>query len=151
MDSKLVNPFLNALKNIFPQLGFENVEKQNVRVKPKNLNKTGVIVSVGVAGDFEGSVIYYFSKENAKKIASTMMKQEVTELSDMAKSALSELANMLTANAGVNLSENDVNINISPPIIMYGNELNFSFNNKKVMSVIINVDEIPVEAIISLI
>lgn len=52
-----------------------------------------------------------------------MMGLPVEELNEMAQSALSELSNMLTANASINFSNIGVNVNISTPTLMYGQDI----------------------------
>ncbi len=59
-----------------------------------------MICIVGIVGDIKGNIVYSIDSEDALKIASTMMMgMEINVLDDMAKSAISELTNMLTANA----------------------------------------------------
>jgi len=105
MDVKNVNPFLDACALVLPQLGFTSVSKKNITVSDK-VNAKGVAISVGIIGDIKGTVVYNFSEENAKKIASKMMMgMEVPDFDDMAQSAISELTNMLTANASIEFSK----------------------------------------------
>ncbi|SHE88070.1 CheC-like family protein [Tissierella praeacuta DSM 18095] len=68
----------------------------------------------------------------------------------MAQSALSELSNMLTANASIEFSNMNINMNISTPTLMYGENIRTAFNTSKVLCVEILVDNIPIEVIISI-
>ncbi|KOA18582.1 CheY-P phosphatase CheX [Clostridium homopropionicum DSM 5847] len=146
MDVKLINPFVDAFLNVMPQLGFQEIKKQNVSLKGKNLKSQGVMLNIGIVGDIKGNVVYCLDIEGAKKIASTMMMGfPVTELDDMAQSAISELSNMLTANASTNFSESGVNINISTPTLIFGNDFEAKMNTDKVICINILVDDIPIE------
>jgi len=146
MDVKLINPFVDAFLNIMPQLGFQEIKKQNISLKGKNLKSNGVMLNIGIVGDIKGNVVYCLDIEGAKKIASTMMMGfPVTELDDMAQSAISELSNMLTANASTNFSESGVNINISTPTLIFGNDFEAKMNTDKVICIRILVDDIPIE------
>ncbi|SHI83072.1 chemotaxis protein CheX [Clostridium cavendishii DSM 21758] len=141
MDIKFVNPFLDAFLNVMPQLGFTNVEKKSLSVKGKNIKSIGVMLIVGLIGDIKGNVAYGIDMESAKKIASTMMMgMPVTELDEMAKSAISELSNMITANASTNLANMGTNINISTPTLMVGTEFEAKMNTDKVLCVELLVD-----------
>ena len=121
MDVKLINPFLNSVNNIMPQVGLSDIKKKGLKLKGKYIESPGVMIIVGLIGDIKGNVIYATTIENAKKIASTMMMgMPVDELNEMSQSAISELTNMLTANAAINFSNDGISINISTPTLMYG-------------------------------
>lgn len=146
MDVKLINPFVDAFLTVMPQLGFQEIKKQNVSLKGKNLKSQGVMLNIGIVGDIKGNVVYCLDVEGAKKIASTMMMGfPVSELDDMAQSAISELSNMLTANASTNFAESGVNINISTPTLIFGNDFEAKMNTDKVICINILVDDIPIE------
>jgi chemotaxis protein CheX len=146
MDVNLINPFVDSFLNVMPQLGFKEVKKQGISVKGKNIKSSGVMLILGIVGDIKGSIIYSLDVESAKKIASIMMMGfPVAELDDMAQSALSELSNMLTANASTNFAGNGTNINISTPTLMHGNDFEAKMNTDKVLCISILVDNIPIE------
>jgi chemotaxis protein CheX len=144
MDVSNVNPFLNACTIVMPQLGFTSVVKKNLTVSDK-VNAQGVAVSVGIIGDIKGTVVYNFSEESAKMIASKMMfGMEVPTFDDMAQSAISELTNMLTANASIEFSKIGKNINISTPTLVTGKELGIKVTAKKILVVELDADGIQV-------
>ena len=144
MDVSNVNPFLNACTIVMPQLGFTSVVKKNLTVADK-VNAQGVAVSVGIIGDIKGTVVYNFSEESAKMIASKMMfGMEVPAFDDMAQSAISELTNMLTANASIEFSKIGKNINISTPTLVTGKELGIKVTAKKILVVELDADGIQV-------
>jgi len=146
MNVNLINPFIDSFLNVMPQLGFKEVKKQGISLKGKNIKSLGVMMILGIVGDIKGNIIYSLNVESAKQIASVMMMgAQVTELDDMAQSALSELSNMLTANASTNFSNNGMNISISTPTLMHGNDFEAKMNTDKVLCISILVDNIPIE------
>lgn len=146
MDVKYINPFINSFLTIMPQIGFSDIKKQSVTVKERNLKSDGVMIILGIVGTMKGNVIYGMDTENGKRIASKMMMgAPVNELDDMAQSALSELTNMVTANASMNFSNIGIDMNISPPTLMYGEDFEVKMNVDKVLCVKILVDDIPIE------
>lgn len=150
MDVKYVNPFLKSFMNVMPQLGLTDIKRGKVTVKSNSINSSGVMIIIGIVGDIKGNVMYSTTIDSAKKIASTMMMgMEVTELDEMAQSAVSELTNMLTANAATNFAEEDVNIDISTPALMYG-EFTASASYGKVLCIEMFVNNMPFEINISL-
>ena len=135
MDVKHINPFLEAFTSVMPQLGLTDVKKNEIMIKGRFIESPGVMIIVGIIGDIKGNVIYATTIDNAKKIASTMMMgMPVDELDELAQSAISELTNMLTANAAINFSNEGININISTPTLMHG-EFTANSSSDKVLCV----------------
>lgn len=148
MDAKLINPFLQSFNTIMPQLGFE-IERGNISVKDK-IGGTGITISVGLTGDVKGNVIYTLPMDSGKGIASKMMMgTPVEELDDMAKSALSEMANMLTANASIFYSNDGINTDISTPLLVTGRDLEIKVDSEKIMCIEMKADGMPIEINIS--
>ncbi|MCT4593634.1 MAG: chemotaxis protein CheX [Anaeromicrobium sp.] len=146
MDVKLINPFVEAFSAVMPQIGFGDIKKGALSLKDKNIKINGVMINLGMVGDIKGNVIYGMSMDNAKAIASKMMMgMPVETLDDMAQSALSELSNMLTANASINFENMKINTNISTPTLMYGEDINIKVNVDKVLCVEVLADNIPIE------
>lgn len=145
MDVKYINPFIAAFVNILPQLGITDIKKGKLSIKEKYVKSPGVLINVGIVGDFKGNVIYGMSIDCAKKIASSMMMgMEVNEFDAMAQSAISELSNMLTANASTIFSENNLLIDISTPTMIYGDST-AATNADKVVCIEMKVCDFPFE------
>ena len=135
MDVNNINPFLKACMNVLPQVGFKNIEKKNISIA-KKVNAKGVAISVGIVGDLKGTVVYNFTEEAAKKTAG----MEVTEFDEMAQSAISELTNMLTANAAIEFSQTGKDVNISTPTLITGKDLAININSKTILAIELDAD-----------
>ncbi|MBD5642910.1 chemotaxis protein CheX [Clostridium botulinum] len=145
MDAKYINPFIDSFYNVLPQIGFSNVIREDVAIK-NNVESLGILINLGIVGDIKGNIVYNIQGENGKKIASKMMMGLlVEELNEMAQSALSELSNMLTANASINFSNIGVNVNISTPTLMYGQDIKIKLNTDKILNIKIVADDIPID------
>ena len=145
MDAKKINAILGAFSNVMPKLGLNNINRKDLKLVGKNINSKGVVVIIGFIGDVKGNLIYNLSIDNAKKIASVMMMgMEVQDFNEIAQSAISELANMLTANAAMNFSKDNINVDISTPTIIVGNFKANAYNDK-VISVLLDIDGIEIE------
>ena len=146
MDVNHVNPFMESFLNVMPQLGFSSVQKGNLSVKGKDLLSSGVIIIVGIVGAIKGNIVYSIDLEDAKKIASTMMMgMPVNELDEIAQSALSELTNMLTANAATRFSVLGIPIDISTPTLLHGNNIALKMSSNQVLCIQLLADNIPIE------
>ena len=143
MDVRLINPFIGAVTGIMPQIGFSNITRNGISLKEKKFRVRGVVLTLGIVGDKKGNVVYSIDMDGAKKIASTMMMgMPVEELDDMSKSALSELSNMLTANASINFSNDGINVDISVPTMMYGEEIEINLQKDNIVCIDFDVDGI---------
>lgn len=133
-----------------PQLGFNNVRIGKMGAKKKDLVDTGVVIILGIVGDVKGNVVYTLSVDSAKRIASTMMMgMPIEQFDDMAKSALQELTNMLTANAATFFSNIGITIDISTPTLLQGENISIKMNSEPVLCVQLLADDIAVDANIS--
>ncbi len=124
MDVKYITPFIDATKNVLSQFGMDDIKKGKIAKKEKLMSKYPVTVVVGITGDIRGNVTYNFPLETAKNMASTlMMGMPVEELDDMSKSAIAELANMITGNASSIFEKMEKETDISPPTLITGNNI----------------------------
>ncbi len=146
MDVKYINPFVESFTMVMPQLGFENVQLGTMGEKNNEVEVTGIAVILGIVGAMRGNVVYAIDVESAKQIASVMMMgMPVEEFDEMAKSALSELTNMLTANAATAFSNIGIEIDISTPTMLQGNEMGIKMSSNDILCVSLLADGVPVE------
>lgn len=146
MDAKQMAPFLDALANIMPQLGFQEVRRGGLHLEQDRLSSKGVMVIIGLTEMLRGNIVYNFSLDTARAIASTMMMgAPVPELDDMAQSAISELGNMLAANASILMEGQGVSMNISPPTLIVGESVQARIGAEKRLVVEMFVDNNLVE------
>ena len=150
VNVEFVNPFISSFGHVMKQLGFSEVKNGALSVKGRQISCTGIVLVIGVLGNLKGNIVYVISYEDAKKIASTMMMgMPVDTLDDMAKSSLSELSNMLSANAATNLSSVGVLIDISTPTLLDGEEIGVTMSSDQVLCVQLLADGHVVEVNIS--
>ena len=136
MDAKLVNPFVDAFTTVMPQMGFPEPKRNKLYVREKNAVSLGVSVVVGFTKQIRGNVVYNMSEETAKVIASTMMMgMPVAEFDTMAQSAISEMSNMLTANAATNLTSMGFEVDISTPSLTIGKDFQVKISDAQYLTV----------------
>lgn len=124
MDVNMINPVLDSFVSILPQIGFAQVEKKGLALEDSMLHYQGLLVNIGVLGAMQGAILIGMELEAAKQFASKMMMgMEVAELDAMAQSAISEMANMVCANACTNYAKVGItDLDISPPTLLLGND-----------------------------
>ena len=140
MDAKLVNPFIDAVTTVLPQMGFPEPKRAKLYVRQKNAVSLGVSVIVGFTKQIRGNVVYNMTEETAKFIASTMMMgMPVAEFDAMAQSAISEMSNMLTANAATNLTAMGLEVDISTPSLTVGKNFQVKISEAQYLTVEMDV------------
>jgi chemotaxis protein CheX len=146
VDVNLINPILDAMAGTLPQLGFQSVEKKKVSLSGSVLSWQGVMVNVGMMGSVKGSIAIGMEKDGACRFASAMMMgMAVCELDELAQSAISEMANMVCANACTRFSQNGLpGVDISPPVLFVGEGGKVTLPVPKIISVEFLVDGITV-------
>jgi chemotaxis protein CheX len=151
VDVKLINPFIDAFMTIMPQVGFQNIARGKVSLKEKAADSLGVTVLVGLTKEIRGNVAYNISDETARFIASTMMcGMPVAVFDEMAQSAISELSNMLTANAATNLTALGIEVDISTPSLTIGDGFTVKISDAQYVAIEMIADGHTVEINIAL-
>ena len=152
MDVNRLNPILDAVAGTLPQLGFQTVVKKGVSLNGPVLAWQGVMINIGMLGSVKGTVAIGMEQDAACKVASIMMLgMEVKSLDEMSQSAISEMANMVCANACTRFSDAGLaGVDISPPVLLVGKGGKVTLPVPKVISVEFLVDDIPVDIHIGL-
>ncbi|KHM52747.1 chemotaxis protein CheX [Anaerovibrio lipolyticus DSM 3074] len=146
MDVKLVNPFIDAFTTVLPQMGFPTPQRTGMTVNNQNAVSQGVAVIVGFTKEIRGNVVYNMSEDTAKFIASTMMMgMPVENFDEMAQSAISEMSNMLTANAATNLTALGLEVDISTPSLTVGSDFQIKISNEQYLCVVMDISGHQVE------
>lgn len=116
-----INPFLISASQILSQVCGIQTKVGPVSKDSMGIDGEPLFIMLGVTGEMTGQVCLVFDLEVAKDIASRMMMgMPVNEIDDMAKSALSELGNMIMGNAATLLSNSNLMIDITPPTLGTG-------------------------------
>lgn len=150
MKVEYINPFIESFSHVMNQIGFTKTENGALSVKDKYISCTGIVLVVGIIGDLKGNVVYVIDPSDAKKIASAMMMgKPINELDEISKSSLSELSNILSANAATHFSKTGVLIDITTPTLFHGEDIIVTMSSEKVLCVQLLADGIPVEVNIS--
>jgi len=121
MEVKFIEPFVRATFTVLAQV--VNAEPERGQLSMRNgttFTSQEFSTLLGVNGMAEGVALYGMSNVTATKIAAHMLEQEVGEIDEMASSALTELANMITGNATTYLEQSGYRCDITPPSLVQG-------------------------------
>lgn len=136
MDAKYINPFINVSINLVQQICNFEVKRGQIFIKNSPFTADNVVIIIGIAGDFRGQVFFSMEEKTACSIASAMMfGMEVTALDEMSKSAIAELGNMIMGNVSTEFYNEGIKIDITPPTILVGTDMNISTKGLKTLCV----------------
>jgi chemotaxis protein CheX len=115
-----VEPFVSGMVAVLRQEAKLIATRASLQIAETAYTTREVTVMIGVTGDIRGLVMYGLSKTTAIGIASRMLDEPVTDLHDMAQSALAEMGNMVTGQAAIALAQRGITANICPPGLLLG-------------------------------
>jgi chemotaxis protein CheX len=152
MDVNKINPILDAFVEILPQIGFSSVEKKSVSIIGPTVEYSGLLVNIALLGSIKGALLIGMSMDSAKKFASKMMMgMEVLSFDYMAQSAISEMGNMVCANACMQFNKiGIIGLDISPPTVMISDFGTATLPVHQAITLIFSVDNIEVNVYIGL-
>jgi chemotaxis protein CheX len=145
MRVEYINPFVeaafNVLKEVLNTMGGPQVEvkRGDLYLKPSNMSIMGVAALVGLAGDVEGRVLFDMTKETSLFVAGEMNGEEFPAIDDMVKATITELANMITAQAVTKLHDLGFKFDLTPPALFTGDNMEIS-NNLDVEALIVPME-----------
>ncbi len=124
MKVEYINPFIEASQTVFKQIASMEAKLGKVYLKTSPYRSEDIVIMVGLTGKIRGQASFSMRKEFGMRLASNMMMgMPVTELDDMSKSAIAELANMIMGNAAMLLYNKGIQIDITPPTLVMGENL----------------------------
>ena len=125
IKAEYVNPFISNAIIVFEQLAGIELKKADLKRKPDPSPGNDVSIIVGVAGFIEGQVVYSLKKHTADRIAISMITDtSLHSNQEILKSAIAEIANIITGRATISLSGKDRTLNITPPVVVVGKDYN---------------------------
>ncbi|MCL1815735.1 MAG: chemotaxis protein CheX [Treponema sp.] len=138
MRVEYINPFVEAAFNVLKEVMNVEVKRGDLYLKATTMSIMGVAALVGLAGDVEGRVLFDMTKETALDIAGAMNGEKFTQLDELAKATIQELANMITAQAVTKLHDLGFKFDLTPPALFSGE--NMEISNHEVEALIVPME-----------
>jgi len=135
MRVEYINPFVESAYSIMKEVLNTEVKRGDLYLKKSSQPVMGVAAIVGLAGDVEGRVLFDMDEKTAIEIASAMNNEVLTEIDDLAKATITELANMITAQAVTKLHDLGFKFDLTPPAIITGQNMRVTDMNVEALIV----------------
>lgn len=152
MDINIVNPLIASFTEVLPQIGFQSIERRSISVIGSTIEYDGVLVHISLVGVLKGAILIGMSFDSAKKFASKMMMgMTVAEFDSLAQSAISEMGNMVCANACTQFSKAGISgLDISPPLLLIGRNGQATLPVPQTIAIHFSVDSIDINVYVGL-
>lgn len=152
MKAEVINPFLESACHVIEQVIQVSPSTGNLGVKEISLIDNHIWIQIGMTGQMSGDIVFGLQEQVALRMVSVMMGGYIlTEMDEMGQSAISELGNMISGNASTILSNQGVNVDISPPKVIRSVNVT-QFARKKALSIPLMMDgigELDIQVMIS--
>lgn len=136
MKTEYIDPFISASIEMIDRVTGLETKVGKILSKDTPFRSEGILVLIGITGGFHGSVVISFTKETCYKIASAMMRCSlITELDEIARSAIGELCNMILGHTATLFSRENITLDITPPTILTGDNIELSIPNSVVVCI----------------
>jgi chemotaxis protein CheX len=134
-----INPFVEAAFNVLKESLQADVQRGELYLKSTSVPVLGVAAIIGLAGDVEGRVLLDMTRPTAIAIASGMLQsmemEPITELNELGRATITELANMITGQAVTKLHDLGFAFDLTPPALFTGDNMEISNANVEALIV----------------
>jgi chemotaxis protein CheX len=138
----LINPFVQGTQTILRDVCKEVPKLGKVYLKKSPYASGSIVVIIGLTGDIKGQVIFSLDKQAACSISSKMMMGlAVEELDEMAKSAISELMNMILGHTATIFYTKGIFVDITPPSLFVGNDIQISISKIQTICIPLHLED----------
>jgi chemotaxis protein CheX len=137
MRVEYINPFVESAFNVLKEVLGTELTRGDLFLKSSSQPVLGVAAIIGLTGDVQGRILFDMEEKTALSISSAMNGETISEMDDMAKATITELANMITARAVTKLSEQGFQFDITPPAIFTGKDMEVT--NTQIESLIVPI------------
>jgi chemotaxis protein CheX len=121
-EDELAGYVISATKEVFETMVMMTLEDSYPLKEPVTTFHCSVTGMVGLAGTYTGILSIHCPKSLALRVTSNMLGMEVDEVDDDVNDALGEIANMLGGYVKQILSKGGLDINLSIPTVIAGED-----------------------------
>lgn len=120
MNVAYINPFIESTVRSLDMMAGIKAEKVGLSIKEDLITTYDISAIIGLTGETSGSIIISVPESLACKIASNMLMEEITEMSQAVQDAIGEIGNIVVGDARRLLIQEGFQLNISIPTVVMG-------------------------------
>lgn len=123
MDARFINPVLNSMVNVFSTMAQMEPRPGTPSLKTDDTANGVVTGIISMEGDrARGSLAITFTEPVMLELVKRMLREEPTEVDDMAKDLTGEIANMVLGGAKAALEEDGYDFGMTLPAVLAGQD-----------------------------
>ena len=132
--------FLRSAKFIFENQLSISLKKRSVTLKKLNRPNLPLSIVIGFfSTTFRGQVVYSMDTDTGYTFAKKLMPNVLPiQQKEMVYDILGEIANMISGRASIELAGNSDTIHITPPVVIKGDSMNFTFIKATAINIILD-------------
>lgn len=131
---EIVKDIADATETLFRTMIAVDLKYNSSSLVDETHIKTDVSGFVSFMGKYYGTIGIFCSRNFSLKIASSMLMEEITEVTTEVIDAISEVSNMVAGNVKTKITENYGEMELSIPIVMLGNGIAPEATDNSLMS-----------------
>lgn len=121
MDVRVINPFIGAIEAVLSnEIGSTVRRGGPPAITAGSKLPHEVTAIIGVTGDLAGLLLISMPTRSALKFYELIVGEKKDELDDIVRSAIAELSNTVTGTASIELENQGLVVDISPPAVIQG-------------------------------
>jgi chemotaxis protein CheX len=129
-EEKLLQQLTHDVRDIFDTMvGIDGLLHLPIYIDPVTHFKDCISSMVGFAGIYNGLVSMHMTSSLAMAVAGCMLGEDVSDINDDVNDAIGEITNMIAGSFKQHLSKSGLDIQISIPSIVNGNEYVITLGN----------------------
>jgi chemotaxis protein CheX len=118
----IANDIADATKTLFQTMIVMDLKYNNVSLSDETRIKTDIVSLVSFMGKYHGVVGLFCSKNFSLKIASSMLMEEMTDITTEVIDAVGEMSNMIAGNIKTKITANYGEMDLSIPMVIIGGD-----------------------------
>lgn len=150
MKVEFVNPFVAAARDVLKKEVGSDVQRGKVYLHRSPFTSHQVTAMIAVTGSIQGLVMYGMSEATARAMVEKMLGQPCHTFDELAQSGIAELANVITGQASILLSQAGYTVQISPPALIIGHDTMISTLDLTRLVIPLDTDHGVIEAQVAL-
>jgi len=120
MDTKLINPFVDATVNVLETMAFTKAQAGKPYLKKDEVALGDVSGILGLTGEANCTISVSFDRQSILSIVSNMFGEKMEEMNDEIRDAVGEITNMISGQARQKLDELGRSLQAAIPIVIMG-------------------------------
>jgi chemotaxis protein CheX len=109
-----------ASTKVLKEMCYVDAQVGKPYIKDPAFHNDTLVIFIGITGEMKGQVMIALDNHVACDIASKMIMMPITLMDEFARSAISELGNMIMGNTATIFSTKGIKIDITPPTVGNG-------------------------------